>query len=564
MRFSLCVICGNEAEHILPMLDAFKPMFDELSLVRAIGARQPDNTEEMARKWCRANKKKFIFSEYRNGMSARDWDHVDSFGEARNAAFAQATGDWLFWADCDDIVEETQNFRSILEQAAPDVMLVRYFYDVRGTGKKLFRERAIRASAFKAGRKWHHDVHENLLIWPGDRHADLTDPVWVHAPKSIKRENRTRNLRILANSTKEAPTQYFYLHQEHYCSGNRDAALEFGKIATGFSNLPPAFRYEALINCARLTASVREAQTMLLEAHGVFPWCREALAGMVLLSFQTMKYDRAVWWANRMLETPEPLADKRPWTHEAKWYGWAGDDLAARAFRAEGNLGMATVCQARYYQGAKPKISLLHATRGRSSQAVGTRDMWLTSASNPGAIEHIFAVDRDDGTSVEMCRQFIHVVSDKQSCVAAWNLAAKKATGDILIQLSDDWVPFLGWDTKLMEAIGNRDPIKEQFVVAPHDGARTDDLLCMAILSRARLEAQGGEVFHEGYESVFSDNEFTHRAYRDGIVIDARKTLAFQHNHPAFGKGRMDSTYAHNNSEERYKSGKALFEARNP
>ena len=564
MRFSLCVICGNESEHIIAMLNSFGPMFDELSLVRAIGARKPDDTEAKAREWCAANGKVFLFSTYENEYTAREWDHVDSFANARNAAFRQATGDWLFWADCDDVAESTETFRSRLEAANPETKMVRFLYDVRGTGKKLFRERAIRRDAFGAGRCWHHDVHENLLLKHGDKHEDWTTTVWVHAPKAIKRENRVRNLRILTNSAKEAATQHFYIHQEHYCSGNRDAALEYGKLALAFPNLSPAFRYETLLNCARLSHSSKDSKTLLMEAHGVFPWCREALAGLVLLSFQLKRYDMGVWWASKMLELREPLDDKRPWTHEAKWYGWAGNDLAARAYRAEGNSAMADVCQLRFHEGATPRISLLHATRGRTTQAVSAREIWLNAAVNPSQVEHIFAVDSDDAASVEMCKQFVAVVSDKKSCVAAWNLAARKARGDILIQLSDDWTPPMGWDARLLEVIGQRDPQKEQFVIAPSDGTRTDDLLCMAILSRARYEAQGSEMFHEGYESVFSDNEFTHRAYSDNVVIDARSALRFEHHHPAFGKGKMDATYAHNNSDARYKAGEALFKARNP
>lgn len=563
MRFSLCVICGNEIEHIEAMLAAFSPAFDELSLVRAIGNKQPDETWQKAKDWCQANGKAFLFSEYRNDDSTRDWDHVDSFAKARNQAFMQATGDWLIWSDCDDQAHGMDALRSMLTNVPQDVVMVRFLYDVRGTGKALFRERAIRSTCFHSGRIWRHDVHENLLLNRGDKHLDLDGPTWVHAPKQIKRENRNRNLKILLNESKDAPTQYFYIHQEYYCSGAREQAIEYGKIALSFANLPLAFRYEALINCARLTPSVRESNSLLLEAHGVFPWCREALASLVLLSFQRKQYDRGVWWAERMLELREPLADKRPWTHEAKWYGWAGHDLAARAFRASGNAAMADVCQSRFHQGATPLLSLIHATRGRSSQAVQTRDCWLNAATNPARIEHIFAVDADDEVSVEMAQQFISVKSNKRSCVAAWNLAAKKARGSILVQLSDDWTPPLGWDDRLLEVIGNRDPLKEQFVVAPNDGFRSDDLLCMAILSRARYEAQGCEVFHEGYESVFSDNEFTHRAYKDGVVIDARAKLTFEHHHPAFGKGKMDATYAHNNSEERYKVGKALYEARN-
>ena len=564
MRVSLCVICGNERQHILTMLRSFAPLFDELSLVRAIGAKEADETFLLAQSFCKENGKAFTGSDYRNGTGAEKWDHVDSFANARNAAFSQASGDWLIWADCDDIIEQPEEFRSKLKTLSSEVVMIRCLYDVRGSGKKLFRERAIRRETYAAGRKWHHDVHENLLLLDGDKHEDWQAPVWVHVPVEVKRENRRRNLRILSHAAREAATQYFYIHQEHYCSQHRDAAMEYGKIALAFPNLPPAFRYETLLNCARLSNSHRDAHSWLMDAHGIFPWCREALAALMLLSFEKKDYKRAIWWADKMLALREPIAEDRPWTHEPKFYGWAGYDLGARAYRAGGNSAMAGVLQWQFHEGATPKISLLHATRGRTSQAVHCRDLWLNAAAKPSQIEHIFAVDSDDKVSCEMAKQFVSVVSDKTSCVAAWNLAAKSARGDILVQLSDDWTPPLNWDQKLLESVKDRDPQKDAFVIAVGDGSRRDDLLCMAILSRARYEAQDGEVFHEGYQSVFSDNEFSFRAFRDKCVVDLRQSLIFEHHHPSFGKGQMDATYRHNNQKDRYEAGQALFKVRNP
>lgn len=563
MRISLCIICGNEEAHIGRMLESFGPIFDELSLVRAIGASKPDRSEEIASGWCVANGKAFVFSDYQNGVGAEGWQHVDSFAKARNKAFGQAQGDWLVWADCDDVIERNEGLRGRLEAASADLTMVRCLYDVRGTNKKLFRERAIRRDAFHANRCWHHDVHENLLLLQGDRHADWDSPIWVHAPLEVKKENRRRNLRILARAVREAATQYFYIHQEHYCSNNRDAALEFGKIALALPNLEPAFRYEALLNCARLCYSKREANLYLMEAHGIFPWCREALVALTLLNFEQRNYEKAKYWADKMLELREPLEHQRPWTHEAKWYGWAGYDLGARAYRVSGNDARADVLQWQFHAGLNPKISLLHATRGRSSQAVSTREVWLNHADDPSRVQHIFAVDSDDAASLEMSKQFVSVVSDKKSCVAAWNLAARKARGDLIVQLSDDWVPCQGWDSKLLEECGEADLQQREIVIAINDGHRKDQLLCMAICSRARLEKQG-DLFFEGYESVFSDNEFSHRAWRDGIVVDARSRIRFEHQHPAFGKSELDATYKHNNAKERYEAGKALYELRNP
>jgi len=563
MRVSLCVICGNESVYVERLLEAFAPAFDELSLVRAIGSKEADDTVMRADTWCQSNGKDFIFSDYKNGLGAEKWDHVDSFASARNQSFRQSTGEWLVWADCDDVVERPEQLRKELEEAEERTVMIRFPYDVRGTNKKLFRERAVRRTAFEDGRHWCNDVHENLLIRHGDHHIDRSAPVWVHFPNQVKPENRARNIRILERSASEAATQYFYLHQEFYCQGNRDKALKFGRIAVSFANLPPAFRYEAFLNLGRMANGAGDAVDDIMRALEVFPWCREAYAAMVLLNFERENARKALWWASRMMELPEPTESERPWTHEPKWYGWAGDDLMARALRLNNRNEEADAHQ-RSAQGFDiPKISLLHATRGRSSRAVNCRELWLTTATRPESIEHIFAVDADDKISVGMAKQFVSVVSEAKSCVAAWNLAAEKSQGDLLVQLSDDWVPALGWDEKLLDALKGRDLSKEEIVVAVSDGTRKDDLLCMAILSRARYEKKG-HLFFEGYESVFSDNEFSHRAWGDGVVVDLRSSLTFQHMHPAFGKAKMDETYAHNNTPERYKAGEALFKERNP
>ncbi len=482
MRVSLCVICGNESVYVERLLEAFAPAFDELSLVRAIGSKEADDTVMRADTWCQSNGKDFIFSDYKNGLGAEKWDHVDSFASARNQSFRQSTGEWLVWADCDDVVERPEQLRKELEEAEERTVMIRFPYDVRGTNKKLFRERAVRRTAFEDGRHWCNDVHENLLIRHGDHHVDRSAPVWVHFPNQVKPENRARNIRILERSASEAATQYFYLHQEFYCQGNRDKALKFGRIAVSFANLPPAFRYEAFLNLGRMANGAGDAVDDIMRALEVFPWCREAYAAMVLLNFERENARKALWWASRMMELPEPTESERPWTHEPKWYGWAGDDLMARALRLNNRNEEADAHQ-RSAQGFDiPKISLLHATRGRSSRAVNCRELWLTTATRPESIEHIFAVDADDKISVGMAKQFVSVVSEAKSCVAAWNLAAEKSQGDLLVQLSDDWVPALGWDEKLLDALKGRDLSKEEIVVAVSDGTRKDDLLCMAIL----------------------------------------------------------------------------------
>lgn len=577
MRISLCLIVGNESAHIARCLAAFTPAVDEVSMVRAIGSQPPDDTHHLARAFCAERGIPFLFSEYTNAEHAREWDHVDDFAAARNQSFAQSTGDWLVWADADDVVDpasDIQELRALAERADVDVWHMQY--NVPGTHKAPIRERMIRRSLYEAGRKWRYAVHENIAIRAGDRAQLSPHPIWLHAPSSQKKAGSKRNLQILDGALSEVPAQLFYVHQEHQCSGAYGKARHFGELALTFPSLDHSFRYEILLNLARGAKNRTHAAEFAARAFAVMPHCREALAALALLAFEAGDAPRALSLTSTMLALPEPAPELRPWTHEARWYGWAGHDLRARALRFAGRHQEAEAEQAAVHGGTGPIISLLHATRGRPQQAVECRDAWLGTASNPGAIEHLYAIDEDDRASLEMARQFAHVVaSPAGSCVRAWNAAAAASKGKLLVQLSDDWLPSPGWDVALLQAIADagKDIDRDELVIAVSDGTRTDGLLCMAICNRVRYEVYQKRdwddsykpyLFHPSYESVYSDNEFSHRAWRDGVVIDARASITFQHLHPAFGKATMDATYEATNSAERYARGKAIFERRNP
>jgi len=211
---------------------------------------------------------------------------------------------------------------------------------------------------------------------------------------------------------------------------------------------------------------------------------------------------------------------------------------------------------------SQPIVSLLHATRGRPDQAAGCRERWLRLARSPEFIEHTFAVDFDDAPSRKMLASFKPLVVDNPGggCVAAWNTAAAHSTGDVLVQLSDDWVPPEGWDELILNAIGE---LSRPSVLRVSDGHRTDDLLCIAILTKARFQQQGF-LFSPEYQGVYSDDEFSFRAYRDGVVVHA-PAICFTHAHPHYDTTiQMDQTYLVQNSEERKRNGLVTFSRRNP
>jgi len=206
------------------------------------------------------------------------------------------------------------------------------------------------------------------------------------------------------------------------------------------------------------------------------------------------------------------------------------------------------------------KISILHATRGRPQEAINARVLWMKKASNPQNIEWLFACDNNDPAAAAM-KPWNPIMGDG-SCVAAWNRAADKAQGEILIQASDDWDPPLYWDTIVTERLGD---LSKPKVLAISDGHRTDDLLCMAILTKARL-IQQSSLFAQEYDAcsgIFSDNEFSHRAIKDGVIVQA-KDVVFTHNNPLFTGAVQDAEFKKHNAQENYVLGEKIFKERNP
>ena len=207
-------------------------------------------------------------------------------------------------------------------------------------------------------------------------------------------------------------------------------------------------------------------------------------------------------------------------------------------------------------------ISLLHATRKRVERALMCKKRWMDAAALPERVEHLFAVDPDDSESVEkMAGHVVLMVQDEgKGCVGAWNLAAERSRGEILVQLSDDWVPSKGWDLEFERRLID---VTKPAVLRVSDGHRMDDLLCMAIFTRAWYQKMGWFLSPE-YFGVYSDDEFSYRAYEAGVVIDARD-LILEHEHPSFDTAvEEDETYRRQNSSANYQKGREVFLRRNP
>ena len=547
MKLSLCVIAGN-VEGIMPrFLEQFQPLADEVIVVRAIGNQEADKTLEIAESRgcvCR------IYSNKGESWEPQvDWPHVDDFAAARNKACDMATGDWLMWADTDDTItaDSIAQIRRLIEDIGDsdiDGVLMRYV--VPEDGVVNWRERLWR----RGSARWVHPIHECLEFKEGAKHIRFEGAEIVHASEKRSASRDERNLRILESIPKDKRTisQHFHVFQSLIALNRNEEAIPKAIEFIGSEGVGKNERYEALFQLARLAEEPEQKHAMLLQAVATDPTRREAY-GELGLACVPHDAPAALGWTTAMNALPIP--QEAPWNLRRSYYGQLGVHLHGMALRVNNRQEEADAMEKNHFIRNGAKISLLHATRGRPAKAWRCRMDWLRAASNPDAIEHIFAIDADDVGSY-MLTATRHVVSShNDGPVGAWNAAAKASSGQILVQLSDDWEPVQGWDTAILSAIG--DTLKPA-VLAVSDGHRKDDLLCMAILTRARYK-QHGYLFHPEFFSMYSDDWFSECAFRDGVVIDARDKIRFEHLHPAFGKGEMDETYARSNAEYRYKTG---------
>jgi hypothetical protein len=220
------------------------------------------------------------------------------------------------------------------------------------------------------------------------------------------------------------------------------------------------------------------------------------------------------------------------------------------------------------------KITLLHPSRGRAEKAHETYLYWMENSSPQilevqVEIEHILSIDTSD-PQVEQYKKLFGVtstviVNDNDCVVKATNHAAKLATGDILIYLSDDFMCPKDWDLLLVEKFkGVETPMMLRVDDLHEDqggsGIQGIDIavLRIPITNRALYQKLGYFWFPE-YRSLFVDEDLFWTCNNNGWLVKAPE-LKFEHLHWCNGKAPIDATYQA--TEKNWEQGKALYAKR--
>lgn len=200
------------------------------------------------------------------------------------------------------------------------------------------------------------------------------------------------------------------------------------------------------------------------------------------------------------------------------------------------------------------KISLIHPSRSRPKEALTTSAAWLSRAYNSLYIEYILSLDTSDPrlNDYHDALRKQSIVNDNRSAIQAINKAAEKATGDLLIVISDDFSCEQDWDVKLLDALHG----KEDFIVKTPDGYQKT-LITLPIMDRKYYE-RFGYIYHPDYKHLWCDTEMTVVGHMLGRVIDV--DVLFEHMHHSLGKSKKDKISEKNDAT--WQQGKRVFHER--
>ncbi|MCL1964022.1 MAG: glycosyltransferase family 2 protein [Firmicutes bacterium] len=210
ITISLCMIVRDEEDVLDRCLTSVRGIADEIIVVDT-GSK--DGTKAIA---------------IAHGARVYDFEWIDDFAAARNAAFDKAAMEYILWLDADDIVDEENRraFIALKETLDPavDMVMMRYHvaFDEEGNPTyTFFRERLMRRAKQY---RWDGRVHE--AIAPS---GNMIRSQIAVQHKKVKHGDPNRNLRIyeriIAEGETMQPRHRYYYARELFALGRDDESI---------------------------------------------------------------------------------------------------------------------------------------------------------------------------------------------------------------------------------------------------------------------------------------------------------------------------------------------------
>jgi hypothetical protein len=343
--------------------------------------------------------------------------------------------------------------------------------------------------------------------------------------------------------------------------------MEAAIYATAHPDLGDEEKFVAYQTIGRWIKDVDEAERPLLEAVRLMPHRREGYAELCKMHTARGNPKKGLAYAYAM--EAQPMPDEPSWTHDASLYGWRAHDLKTLALAKAGHTKEAERIRKEWQKRLKPRIAVGHPA-GRGQKDIEVRNLWLERAAHPERVAYYFGICESDTEVVEQLQHYPHAMAPAvpeghSSAVANYNAAARAATASgarIFIMSQSDVYPPHGWDEQVIQAMTPH--MDKPTVLHVSDGFNKPDEKLMTIMCFNWRWWLGRDwLLCPEFDGYWSDTEFSFRAYRDGVVEDARH-IKFYHDHPLFTGAATDECYRRQQNPEANERGKAVFRRRNP
>jgi glycosyltransferase involved in cell wall biosynthesis len=339
-RVSLIMIVKDEAETLPRCLGSVAGLVDEVVVVDTGSA---DGTPEVAA---------------RLGARVDRVRWVDSFASARNESLRRATGDWVFWLDADEWLDEPSRarLRTLIDRLGDeDVVYLMHQLSAlgipgAGTGPlSVAQPRLFRSHPDVC---WRHRVHEQILPSCLARGAQvcLSDVVIRHSGYGSAeglRRKQERNLRLLEEERAENPDDPWVLlqlgHQflEHRFDEARDLLQRALRLVLPDGPLTRQI-YPLLARGYRLHGDRPRAEQVVREGLALHPNDTTLLFESGFLAFEDGYFDRTEAAFTALLDRP-PDPEELLGAVDLSLRGWRTRHNLALVYRKQGRLAEAEV-----------------------------------------------------------------------------------------------------------------------------------------------------------------------------------------------------------------------------
>jgi tetratricopeptide (TPR) repeat protein len=312
-RISAALIVKNEAALLARCLESIRDSVDEIIIV---DTGSQDGTQAIARR-------------YTNRVFDFAWQN--DFAAARQYAFDQASGDWVFWIDADDVLLHADQIRTSVQNAGAGVHCLwwKYVYSSDSYGNptcEFWRERCVRHDQ---SFRWVGRVHEYLSN--PQPHQSLHDPAVVvlhQRPAERNAGNLRRNLALLLEEYTQAPEQattrqLLYLGNEYASLGDAKQAIGYFERYLRASTWADE-KYLVQVQIAALQRQSERYEQAIdsdLQALKICPHWPDAYYGLARSYYALRDWHRVIHWSEVGRAMPQPQTSQiiNPMEYRYAW-----------------------------------------------------------------------------------------------------------------------------------------------------------------------------------------------------------------------------------------------------